>query len=468
VEGQVESGAFGEAIPSSPPKTWPVILFAFILYDLLSRGVFSGFAGLLRSQRQKLWLTMTPEFSHPAKPSITFLVPAARPGTNGVGDYALQLAAALLKGGTAASVLAWCEPTVEVVEESEIPYSGSTVPTFFLPAKLSRKVRRASAYGWLERQECTHLSLQFSGYGFHPQGLAFGIASDTRRILTHYRTVHLYFHEIWIGLEEGSSWKHRLAGFLQMLSIQRMVRQLRPVCLHTNNPVYVRALRKAGLAATHLPLAATIPVCHTLTSEASAPFKKSEKGQPLVVCMFGSIQPNLDTALVAQGLKGLCKLTASSLEVHHLGRLDAGGQSRWKSLCETVRKHQIPCTTKAHGAVEPDQISARLHTADLALSATPLALVAKSSAVAAFREHDLPVWVAARPWQTRPGVLAKALSAEGQTSDPRILPPESTPEDLLQALRAPRTPFPNGPERLARAFLQDVFREMADRSEKRQ
>lgn len=410
--------------------------------------------------------------------SITFFVPAAQPGTNGVGDYALQLAAALQKCGVAASVLAWREPDLAKVIDTHEHYAGSSIPVLYLPESTNLETKLKTARQWLRQQQTDTLSLQFSGYGYDRHGMAWRIFptlrkllqgsfpadSSARRLKEKTIATHIYFHEIWVGLELGASWRHRLVGQLQRLSIQTMFRKLAPLCAHTNNPVYAFALNMAGISASYLPLAATIPVLATIPRGFAFPDSLKplaiDNRDLMKVVMFGSIQPNFNIPLAVSGLAELAKLSGKELFACHLGKLDASGKARWDNF-STVLKECIPGATAATaGTVEAPTVSVALHRANLALSATPWLLVDKSSAVAAFREHGLPVWVVAKPWETRHSFhvpLPPAEQSDFSLSSQKLLWEPSTSAPVLwETLRLPRKVVADAPDRLAHFFLSDL------------
>ena len=152
----------------------------------------------------------------------------AGPGSSGVGDYSLGLAAAFRTYGIDSRVLAICDRGAATVQRDDpVEWQGVSVPCRRLPAGLPPNGASMEIDAWLAAFAPAWVSVQFVPFAFHPKGLATHSGIPWRSFGRH-SMVHLMFHEVWVGDYLGAPWVLRMWGRWQRHSVRRVVRWLRP------------------------------------------------------------------------------------------------------------------------------------------------------------------------------------------------------------------------------------------------
>jgi hypothetical protein len=303
---------------------------------------------------------------------IAFVCAGAEPGRDGVGDYSRLIGGELERLGHSTALLALNDRALEggsVFSQNKLRFSHA------MP--WSARLREAKSF--LAEFQPDVLSLQFVGYGFDPRGLPLGLSAKLRKIAAG-APWHVMFHELWIEPEGG--WTNRVLSRLQKAHIVDLCRTLEPTVIHTSNRYYAERLESAGILCSELPLFGNIPVI---------PRVSQQREDEWVFGFFGSLrrgwepEPLLSKIESARAAAG--KTTCRFLSI---GRLGEHGESIWEKMKNGGYGKFV---FEKRGELDPPNISRSLQECDFGIAVSPLHLLGKSGAVAAMREHGLPVIV---------------------------------------------------------------------------
>lgn len=303
---------------------------------------------------------------------IAIVCACAEPGRDGVGDYSRLMAEELSRRGHSIALLALNDRAIEggsIFSENKLRLS----------AGMGWSARLREAKSFLADFRPDVLSLQFVGYGFDPRGLPLGLAAKLRTFAEGVPW-HVMFHELWIEPEAG--WANCVLSRLQKALVTDLCRSLHPKKVHTSNPYYASRLESAGIQCSELPLFGNIPL---------VPHQPPRDEEEWVFVFFGSLRrgwepepllSKIESARAAAGKK-TCRFVS-------IGRLGEYGESAWEKMKEGGHKNFL---FEKHGELESGKISRTLQECDFGIAVSPLHLLGKSGAVAAMREHGLPVVV---------------------------------------------------------------------------
>jgi len=367
---------------------------------------------------------------------ILFLCGSLKPGHDGVGDYTRRLAGELIRQGHACRMIALNDRYVEKGKGLDQVESQDGVPTLRLPAAASWSARIKAARLWSGEFKADWISLQFVPYSFHPRGLPFELGKRLKPIAPKGNW-HVMFHELWIGMEQGSPARQQVAGFLQRVIIRRLVRNLDTKAIHTQSRFYQHQLSTLDLSAMLLPLFGNIPVFPTDPSFTPSP-------DSIQLIHFGVIRPSVPLESFVRELASVSKSVNRTPKFCLVGR--SGLETdRWKHVFEsagiefTVYGEQSACV-----------ISRLLHEADVGIITTPIALAEKSGAFAAMCEHGLPVMALTYPWATKGATIKPSSTMVRDYS-------RSNLKQLIGDARKYQT-IPNALEVISRRFVSDLIR----------
>lgn len=303
---------------------------------------------------------------------IAFVCACAEPGRDGVGDYSRLIGEELDRLGHKTALLALNDRALE----GGSVFTGNTLR---LPAGMPWNARLREAKAFLAEFRPDVLSLQFVGYGFDPRGLPLGLAAKLRTMAGGVPW-YVMFHELWIEPEGG--WGHRVLSRLQKALLVDLCHALHPKKVHTSNSYYAARLESAGIPCGELPLFGNIPV---------VPHESHRCSEEWVFVFFGSLRrgwepepllSRIESARASAG-KTYCRFLS-------IGRLGEHGESVWEKMKAGGYKN---FTFEKRGELDPAEISRALQSADFGIAVSPSHLLGKSGAVAAMREHGLPVVV---------------------------------------------------------------------------
>lgn len=327
--------------------------------------------------------------------TILFLNTCLEPGKDGVGDYTHLLAGECIRHNHECLMLALNDPYVsEPVESID---SANGISMLRLPACLDwgKRVKLAEAF----RAQCSPdwISLQFVPYGFNRKGLIKNLTHHLQSIMTGH-SVHVMFHELWIGVGAAPLFRDRIVGRLQRYYVEKLIRHLRPSLVTTTNPFYLSMLKSIGVSAVELPLFGNIPVNNN-GSEADIPKALVQSG----ICNEKGLHPGHQLGLFfgalypewkSEPFMGIFIAASAKSQIRpcliNAGRLGNSGEAVWKKLQNDYARAVDFITL---GECSAPQISVLLHLADFGLATSPWYLLGKSGSVAAMLDHGLPVIV---------------------------------------------------------------------------
>jgi hypothetical protein len=336
---------------------------------------------------------------------IAFVTSCLEPECDGVGDYTTLLAAECERRGHAVMRIALHDRHARGVIEAP--------GLLRFPQALPWEERRILARRRLEEYSPDFVSLQFVAFGFHPRGLVGQASRHLRALLAGWPT-HVFLHELWLGEECGSPWKHRGVGWLQRRGVLALLDRLQPHVIHTSNSAYVHLLARRGIVARRLPLFGSLP---------SPAFESGPAKESMTFVLFGTLHP----VWPADRLFGQLRRLGHPVAIHHAGQIGSG-EALWQKLNETWERD---FEFRRLGRLAPQDLANVFAAADFGLATTPWALIGKSASVAAMLDCGLPVIV------NRDDVRYPGLVEEPAETSLLIKMTDNLPEQLRAARRQP-------------------------------
>jgi hypothetical protein len=309
---------------------------------------------------------------------ILFLCGSIEPGQDGVGDYTIRLALELVSFGHEITIISLYDKFINNVTNS----SGEGFASIRLPYSMDEAERFNEVVENISSFNPEWISLQFVIFSYHPKGLPFQLPSKMKALLAN-RKVHIMFHELWVAMDNASSFKLKFLGWLQKKIIQKTIQAINPRVIHTHTKLYQWQLKEVRVESTLLPLFGNIPVV-SVDQQHDNTFIK--------VVVFGTIHFGAPLELFANEFHEYLKDKKKIAEVIFVGRCGAYQES-W---IRAFQKEGIKVNVLGEQTVE--QISKLLLSAGIGITSTPFLLTEKSGTVAAMLEHELQVICVAREW----------------------------------------------------------------------
>jgi hypothetical protein len=359
---------------------------------------------------------------------ILFITGCLEPGKDGVGDYTRELATECGRRGHPAFLMSLNDPWIKTPVKAIPPDTDTS--SLRLGPHQSWVDRVTAARAFVAEAGPDLISLQLVLYSFHPAGLSFALPRLLRAIIGPI-AVQVMLHELWLGEQTGARLKTRVFGFCQRKIIEGVVKKLACRVTHTSNSAYTRLLNRRGIAAKLLPLFGSVPIVRV---ENVLPRNHTV----LRLGIFGSVHPEWSPDEMFAELK----LLGRPIQLSHIGRIGPG-ESVWTDLTE---RYGSEIEFVRLGERSLDKISRFFSYLDFGVSTTPLALIGKSSCVAAMLDHGLPVIV------NRDDVRFRGVPKAGFSE--LLLPVDQHFLERVKSARR-RTPESRLPH-VAEQFLRDV------------
>jgi hypothetical protein len=304
------------------------------------------------------------------------------------------------------------------LETQEI--EGTPVSVLRLPSTMPWSDRVAEARLWVDAFNPDWASLQLVLFGFHPKGLCFGLGKYLATINSK-ASWHVMFHELWLGLGDGSPVKHRIYGVLQRGIVLDMVRRVRLRAAHTQTESYRAVLAREKIAASVLPLISNVPYVEgdgwTELLEplvARAVGERPDRKKLYLAGVFGAIYPEWKVEDVVNIIFPLTQRWQKRLLLVFHGRSNLSADAFEKMKQKLRPQAEIVVTGERPGC----EISKIMQALDLGLATTPRQVIQKSGSVAAMLQHGLQILVTRDDWRLRgPGAPREEIS-------PRLLSPQ--------------------------------------------
>lgn len=362
---------------------------------------------------------------------ILFFCTSLEPGCDGVGDYTRRLAGECAACGHDCTLIALNDAHVASATDT----TSNELRFIRLPASESWPDRIAWAVDHVRRIAPDWVSWQLVAHGFHPRGFLPAAVLQSASSLRGPRC-HVMVHELWLGLEAGSSWKHRALGWLQRRGVVCLLDRLSPDIVHTSNATYAHVLAREGCDAAVLGLFGNVP-----------PVWSGEGPPPasLTGITFGTLHPQWQPAAAAEWLCATARRHGRTPALLVLGR--AGAHATTIRDCFKSSDVRV----QVMGELSASEISRRLQSADFGIAPHPWALIGKSGAAAAMLDHGLPVLVPRDDWRLRREPAPVTEDEEPLLARLAGLD-EIRTDRWLASRRAPDSALP----RVATAFLQSL------------
>jgi hypothetical protein len=367
---------------------------------------------------------------------IAFITSSLEPGRDGVGDYTRRLAGELIRQGHESRLIALNdgqkaetgvrksefelqslddsqklksgkqkaerkEPISDFLERQES--EGAAIECLRLPASLDWEQRIEMSRRFLDEFSPDWMSLQFVPFGFHRKGLCFGLGKRLAALNTK-GSWQVMFHELWLGLGEKSSLKHRVLGVLQRLIILDLMRRLRPRLVHTQAEPYQKVLNREKIKASTLPLFSGIPhvtgdgwddLLEPLVTNAVG--KHQNQTKLYLAGVFGAVHPEWNAEQAVNTMLPLVQRFQKRLVLVFLGKNNL--------TTEATNKLKLTLKNRADvvivGEKTSSEISRILQSLDFGLATSPRQIIQKSSSVATMLEHGLKMLVTRNDWRLR-------------------------------------------------------------------
>ena len=317
---------------------------------------------------------------------IIFLCGSVEPGKDGVGDYTRRLSGELIRIGHSIQIISLCDEHVAIFTSKEQEEDEIKVIVHRIPISSSNYQRNIWCQDVINKFKPDWISLQFVPYSFNPKGLPFWLPSFLKKLEGNHKW-HIMFHELWLGIDIESSFRHKCIGKLQQLIVKKMIQSTLPNFVSTQNKLYQFFLKSLRINADCLPICGNIP----LTG------KKSETTEFTQFVLFGTIHPGAPFKDFIEDLVTKTNEFSKPIKFVFIGK---NGQEL--SNCTNILENQSICYDVL-GTQSESVISQILINSDYGISTTPYFQTEKSGVFAAYREHRINTICVSREWTPTKG-----------------------------------------------------------------
>lgn len=327
---------------------------------------------------------------------IAFITSSLELGKDGVGDYTRLLAEECVRQGHECCLVSLNERLLTQIYKSKIAVDLVEILLLRLPTSMPWEQRIAHAEKLLALFQPDWISLQFVPYGYQDKGIIIKLRQRLQPLVKE-RQLHVMFHELWIGQNTSAKLRERLVGTVQKFFILQLIKQLKPLVIHTSNSTYIALLKQNGVSASRLPLFGSISITNQnaerwLFSELQKlglNIKTEPRNHFWLFGFFGSLHPVWPAEPLFSYLHKAAIQNNRQVAIISIGRLGPG-KELWQSL-STNYSSQFAFLRL--GERSPLEISEFFNSIDFGIATSPYALIGKSATVAAMLEHKLPVIV---------------------------------------------------------------------------
>jgi hypothetical protein len=225
------------------------------------------------------------------------------------------------------------------------------------------------------------ISLQFVPYSYNPKGLPFWLPSFLKKLQGQHKW-HIMFHELWLGIDIESSLRHKCIGKLQEIIIKKIVRNIKPQSVNTQNKLYQFFLQYNNISAEVLPIFGNIPV--TGVKKEVVAFRQ--------FVLFGFIYSGAPFSDFVDDL-----MTTSNKFDKPIKFIFIGNNGPEINKYKTILENYNICY-QVLGRQPESVISQILIDSDIGISTTPYFQSEKSGVYAAYKEHQINIISVSRKW----------------------------------------------------------------------
>ncbi|MES2646515.1 MAG: hypothetical protein V4717_06540 [Bacteroidota bacterium] len=311
---------------------------------------------------------------------IAIICGSLEQGKDGVGDYSLRLAKALVSQGQQISLVALNDFHTTNTIETNIISGTSQICVMRLPALLAEKEKFKKLKKFIDSVNPDWISLQFVPYSFHKKGMPFGLAHRLLSVGGQSKW-HIMYHELWIGINSKTiSFKNRIVRAIQRRVIHRINAVLKPACITTSIPLYTNELKAYN--SKLLPLFGNIPIAETTNETQLGNLKE------ISVIHFGSFTSFFDELEHQfRVIKEIAVRTNRRIKFFVLGD---SGSFKLEALTLAEKIFEASSIVSI-GRLPESEISGYMLHADLGISRADYVYYGKSGSTIAMLEHGLPV-----------------------------------------------------------------------------
>jgi len=321
---------------------------------------------------------------------IAFICSGLEPGRDGVGDFARTLARACAALGH--------ETRLVSVREQAVPGEKSAETGELRLRDVFENFDEAKALAqWLREFQPDWVSVQYTPFGFHPQGLGARRAKALRELLPAGARRQIMLHEIWLQPGRDGALRHRALGWAQKRSVDAWAGWgWHPALIHTQARLHRARLEARGFAAELQPLCSNFPRAGISPAAARAKVAEGLRAngqQPdeaaLWIGHFGAFHAlNWNFGEFAKKMAARTDWHGRRICFLALGRSMAA-QIEYDKAARAAPQAEF-CFV---GELEEADVPVALAACDAGFTSTPWDIFEKSGAVAAWRGADVPVLV---------------------------------------------------------------------------
>ncbi|MGQ7947227.1 hypothetical protein [Flavobacterium sp. WC2509] len=317
---------------------------------------------------------------------IIFFCGSAEPGKDGVGDYTRRFCGELIRKGHEVQILALCDYQVISFTAEHQVVEKTTVLVNRIPILTSNNQRFIWSQDVLNEFQPDWISLQFVPYSFNPKGLPFWLPSFLKKLKGNHKW-HIMFHELWLGIDMESSFRHKCIGKLQQSIVKKTVYDTKPYFISTQNKLYQFFLQLHNIDADILPICGNIPVTTI----------KNESNEFTQFVLFGTIHPGAPFKDFVEDLITHSNRFKKPIKFIFIGK-NGSELTTFTTLLESFNIcHEVL------GLQSENTISEVLINSDFGISTTPYFQTEKSGVYAAYKEHQINTISVSRKWTPTKG-----------------------------------------------------------------
>jgi hypothetical protein len=312
---------------------------------------------------------------------ILFICGSVEPGKDGVGDYTRRFCGELIREGQEVQILSLCDCQVSSYTTGHQVVEETTVIVRRIPIATSNDQRFIWSQAILNDFQPDWISLQFVPYSFNPKGLPFWLPLFLKKLKGNHKW-HIMFHELWLGIDIESSFRHKCIGKLQQLIIKKMARNTKPYFISTQNKLYQFFLQLHNIEADILPICGNIPLTTI----------KNESNEFTRFVLFGTIHPGAPFKDFVEDLIANSNKFKKTIKFIFIGK----NGSELTTFTTVLDNYNIGY--EVMGIQSEMVISQVLINSDYGISTTPYFQTEKSGVYAAYREHQINTISVSRKW----------------------------------------------------------------------
>lgn len=318
--------------------------------------------------------------------NIIFICGSVEPSKDGVGDYTRRLSGELIRAGHQVQILSLCDHQANSFTNEKQEIEGIEVTVNRIPISTLNKQRFIWSQEIIDKFQPDWVSLQFVPYSFNPKGLPFWLPSFLNKLQGNHKW-HIMFHELWLGIDIESSFRHKCIGKLQQFIVKKTIQKLSPQLINTQNQLYQFFLQSHDIVADILPICGNIPVTTA----------KSETQKNTQFVLFGTIHPGAPFEDFISDLVTNTTKFENPIKFVFIGK-NGPELSDYTNILDNYT-----ISYEVLGIQSENVISQVLMDSDFGISTTPYFQTEKSGVYAAYKEHQINTISVSRKWTPTKG-----------------------------------------------------------------